>query len=249
MVDPGNLVKADETALTSIVSLDPMYVYFDIDERTILNIRRLIADKKMKSRQETEIPVLVGLSDEARLPPPGDDQLQRQQGRRRHRDPPGAWGDEQPQAPPPLARPLRQDPAADRHATQDLDDRGAGDHLGAEQQVGFRDPPRHDRDPRQGQPRPEAESHRRGRLRPADQGRLAEQWPSRGLRRHQRGRPDHHQRPPAGPVGATRHPGRPPGSLPPQVASTAEPATKPAPVEIPSPAPPGVPAAAAAPAR
>src|SRR5262249_9348679 len=27
-IDPGNLVKADDTALTSIVSLDPMYSYF-----------------------------------------------------------------------------------------------------------------------------------------------------------------------------------------------------------------------------
>ena len=64
MVDPGNLVKADETALTSIVSLDPMYVYFDIDERTMLKIRRLIADGKIKSRQVAEVPVMVGLSDE-----------------------------------------------------------------------------------------------------------------------------------------------------------------------------------------
>ena len=64
MVDPGNLVQADVTALTSIVSLDPMYVYFDVDERTTLMIRRLIADRKMKSRTEAELPVLVGLSDE-----------------------------------------------------------------------------------------------------------------------------------------------------------------------------------------
>ena len=64
MVDPGNLVKADETILTSIVSLDPMYVYFDVDERTLLKIRRLIAEGKVKSRQEAEVPVLVGLSDE-----------------------------------------------------------------------------------------------------------------------------------------------------------------------------------------
>ena len=64
MVDPGNLVKADETALTTIVSLDPMYVYFDVDERTILRIRRLIAEGKIKSRQEVEVPVLVALSDE-----------------------------------------------------------------------------------------------------------------------------------------------------------------------------------------
>ena len=64
MVDPGNLVKADETALTSIVTLDPLYVYFDIDERTLLRIRRLIREGKMKSRAEAEVPILVGLSDE-----------------------------------------------------------------------------------------------------------------------------------------------------------------------------------------
>ena len=32
MVDPGNLVKADETVLTTVVSMDPIYAYFDIDE-------------------------------------------------------------------------------------------------------------------------------------------------------------------------------------------------------------------------
>jgi len=71
MVDPGNLVKADDTILTSIVSLDPMYVNFDIDERTMLKIRRLIAEGKMKSRVETEVPVLVGLSDEQGFPHAG----------------------------------------------------------------------------------------------------------------------------------------------------------------------------------
>ncbi len=71
MVDPGNLVKADETILTSIVSLDPMYVYFDIDERTILKLRRLLAEGKIKSRQEAVIPVLVGLSDEPESNHPG----------------------------------------------------------------------------------------------------------------------------------------------------------------------------------
>lgn len=68
MVDPGNLVKADETILTSIVSLDPMYVNFDIDERTILKIRRLIREGRVKSRAEAEVPVLIGLSDEDGFP-------------------------------------------------------------------------------------------------------------------------------------------------------------------------------------
>ena len=68
MVDPGNLVKADETLLTTIVSLDPMYVYFDVDERTLLKLRRLIASGRIKSRREAEVPVLVGLSDEPDFP-------------------------------------------------------------------------------------------------------------------------------------------------------------------------------------
>src|SRR5436309_3330052 len=68
LIDPGNLVNADETILTSIVSLDPMYVYFDIDERTLLKIRRLIREGRVRTRQEAEVVVLVGLSDEEGFP-------------------------------------------------------------------------------------------------------------------------------------------------------------------------------------
>jgi len=71
MVDPGNLIKADDTILTTIVSLDPMYVYFDVDERTLLKIRRLIAGGRIKSRQEAELPVFIGLADEANFPHQG----------------------------------------------------------------------------------------------------------------------------------------------------------------------------------
>ena len=71
MVDPGNLVQADVTPLTTIVSLDPIYVYFDIDERTLLKIRRLIAEGRIKSRREAELPVYIGLSDESGYPHTG----------------------------------------------------------------------------------------------------------------------------------------------------------------------------------
>jgi RND family efflux transporter MFP subunit len=65
LVDPGNLVRADDTSLTTIVSQDPMYIYFDVDERTLLRLRHLVKEGKIKSRQEgAEIKVLVGLSDE-----------------------------------------------------------------------------------------------------------------------------------------------------------------------------------------
>ncbi len=40
-VDPGNLVQADVTPLTTLVSINPMYAYFDIDERTLLRLRRM----------------------------------------------------------------------------------------------------------------------------------------------------------------------------------------------------------------
>lgn len=68
LVDPGNLVKADDTPLTTIVSLDPLYVYFDIDERTLLQLRRLIREGKIQSRKEAEIPILAALSDEEGFP-------------------------------------------------------------------------------------------------------------------------------------------------------------------------------------
>ncbi|MBX6312160.1 MAG: efflux RND transporter periplasmic adaptor subunit [Isosphaeraceae bacterium] len=65
LVDEGNLVKADETLLTTIVTLDPMYVYFDVDERTLLRIRRLIREGKIRSRAEgAVIPIEAALADE-----------------------------------------------------------------------------------------------------------------------------------------------------------------------------------------
>jgi RND family efflux transporter MFP subunit len=39
LIDKGNMVTADQTSLTTIVSTDPMYVYFDVDERTLLRLR------------------------------------------------------------------------------------------------------------------------------------------------------------------------------------------------------------------
>jgi RND family efflux transporter MFP subunit len=71
MVDPGNLVTADQTQLTSIVALDPMYVYFDIDERTLLRLRRLVREGAIKSREERAVPVFVALADEQGFPHKG----------------------------------------------------------------------------------------------------------------------------------------------------------------------------------
>ena len=53
MVDPGNLVKADDTVLTSIVSLDPIYVYFDVHEQAMLRIKHLMEQGKVSARSLT----------------------------------------------------------------------------------------------------------------------------------------------------------------------------------------------------
>ena len=64
MIDPGNLVKADDTMMTTIVSQDPLYVYFDVHEQAMLRIRRLIQEGKVKAKSEKEVSLLIGLSDE-----------------------------------------------------------------------------------------------------------------------------------------------------------------------------------------
>jgi multidrug efflux system membrane fusion protein len=64
MVDPGNLVQADNTMLTTIVALDPMYAYFDIDERTMLRLQRLVVQRKIKSVEGGKVPVYLALADE-----------------------------------------------------------------------------------------------------------------------------------------------------------------------------------------
>ncbi len=63
-IDPGNLVMANVTILTTIVSLDPIYAYFDVDERATLRFRRLLEAGKVKSAREGKAPVLLGLADE-----------------------------------------------------------------------------------------------------------------------------------------------------------------------------------------
>ncbi|WP_426286237.1 efflux RND transporter periplasmic adaptor subunit [Luteibacter sp. E-22] len=60
-ITPGNLVTPSDT-LTSVVTVDPMYVYFDVDEQTFLKLDRL-------RRQNGRAPeVEMGLADEQAYP-------------------------------------------------------------------------------------------------------------------------------------------------------------------------------------
>lgn len=60
----GNLVVQDQTLLTSVVSLDPIYVYFDVDEATVLRVRRAINEGAIRRYQEGAIPVFMALQGE-----------------------------------------------------------------------------------------------------------------------------------------------------------------------------------------
>ena len=68
---PGNLVNQDQTQLTTVVSLDPMYVYFDMDDVTLQIIRKAVAEGKIKPYQSGEFPVYIGLQNEIGYPNKG----------------------------------------------------------------------------------------------------------------------------------------------------------------------------------
>ncbi|HZV07129.1 MAG TPA: efflux RND transporter periplasmic adaptor subunit [Gemmataceae bacterium] len=64
MVDPGNLVNADQTILTTLVSIDPMYAYFDVDERTYLEFAAITEPGANSWFSALQFPVLMRLANE-----------------------------------------------------------------------------------------------------------------------------------------------------------------------------------------
>jgi RND family efflux transporter MFP subunit len=70
LVSPGNLVQGSEagssTLLTSIVTLDPIYVYFDMDETTFIKYSKLWSEGRRPSSRDTANPVQVTLAGETR---------------------------------------------------------------------------------------------------------------------------------------------------------------------------------------
>src|SRR5690606_23996047 len=77
-VDIGNLVEsgaATTTTLTTVVSLDPIYVYFSVDERAAQRYRRIAREtrgiKDPSKIAEAKIPVEIGLAGEEGYPHEG----------------------------------------------------------------------------------------------------------------------------------------------------------------------------------
>jgi multidrug efflux system membrane fusion protein len=61
----GNLAQADQTILTTVVSQDPIYVYFDCDEQSYLRFEERV---RGKSGVSSANPVRVALADESGFP-------------------------------------------------------------------------------------------------------------------------------------------------------------------------------------
>ncbi|NBB12692.1 multidrug efflux RND transporter periplasmic adaptor subunit MexE [Pseudomonas sp. SLFW] len=66
-ITSGNIVTADQSILTSVVSTDKVYAYFDADERVFLKYNQLARDGKRGATS----PVYMGLSNEAENPHQG----------------------------------------------------------------------------------------------------------------------------------------------------------------------------------
>jgi RND family efflux transporter MFP subunit len=74
-VTVGNLIQSGDqpssTLLTTIVSVDPVYAYFEVDEFTVQRVARLLREGKLKSADESAIPVSLGLAAEDGFPHQG----------------------------------------------------------------------------------------------------------------------------------------------------------------------------------
>lgn len=71
LISEGNLVAANDTVLTNIVSLDPIYFYFDVDERSYLAYSRMAEGGTRPSSRSNPNQVFVGTTDEAEPTRPG----------------------------------------------------------------------------------------------------------------------------------------------------------------------------------
>ena len=63
-----NGVAAGATLLTTLVSVDPIYVYADIDENSLLKFNALAQAKKLETNADGRIPVELQLADERDFP-------------------------------------------------------------------------------------------------------------------------------------------------------------------------------------
>jgi multidrug efflux system membrane fusion protein len=71
LITAGNLVSAGQTELTTIVSVNQVYAYFDADEQTYLKYIKLAQEGTRPSSREVKNPVYMGLANESGFPHEG----------------------------------------------------------------------------------------------------------------------------------------------------------------------------------
>ena len=71
-VDVSNLVSQDVTSLTNIVSIRPIWAYFDVDQNTAIDVEKLIAEGRLKRVRDTTVEVGMSLGDQTDFPIAGE---------------------------------------------------------------------------------------------------------------------------------------------------------------------------------
>ncbi len=66
LVTEGNIVSADQTMLTTIVSLDPIYFSYTVDEKSFLKYQNSLGIGMGQTQQGKGVPILIALSGEAK---------------------------------------------------------------------------------------------------------------------------------------------------------------------------------------
>ncbi|MEL6059955.1 MULTISPECIES: efflux RND transporter periplasmic adaptor subunit [unclassified Methylobacterium] len=66
LVTEGNIVSADQTMLTTIVSLDPIYFSFTVDEKSFLKYQSSLGIGMGETQRGKGVPILIALSGEAK---------------------------------------------------------------------------------------------------------------------------------------------------------------------------------------
>jgi RND family efflux transporter MFP subunit len=61
----GNLVNADSTLLTTLMSIDPIYAYFNVEEPTLLRVQKMKREGILKQRFN-QVQVQMGLADDVK---------------------------------------------------------------------------------------------------------------------------------------------------------------------------------------
>lgn len=66
LVTEGNIVSADQTMLTTIVSLDPIWFSFTVDEKSFLKYQSSLGIGMGQTQQGKGVPIMISLSGEAK---------------------------------------------------------------------------------------------------------------------------------------------------------------------------------------